>query len=142
MVEDGTMGSTLTQYIKPELLILVPVLFAAGFLLKRSRVRGFKIPFILGAIGIILSTIWTISTGSDFSWRGLLGEIFTGITQGILTAAVSDYAYQLVKQGQQAQACRFCNAAQKDETSTVKAENKTDNGDGSENKTNDSGNLK
>lgn len=132
------MGSALTQYIKPELLILVPVLFAAGFLLKRSRVRDFKIPFILGAIGIILSTIWTISTGSDNSWRDVLGEIFTGITQGILTAGTSDYAYQLVKQGHQARACwacRACNKVKTDETGNDNAENAEDYGGRNDSKT-------
>jgi hypothetical protein len=114
-MEGKYMNYYLAQYIKPELLILVPVLFAAGILLKKTRVKDYNIPLILGIIGTILSMIWVISTSLNFSWQGVLAEIFTGITQGILTAAVSVYVNQLIKQGQQAQACKLCEEVKKNE---------------------------
>ena len=107
------MNGYLVQFIKPELLILVPVLFSAGALLKKSRIHDYYIPLILGVAGIVLSTIWTIGTSFGFAWQGLLMEIFTGVTQGILAAAVSVYVSQLMKQWQQAQRCRICEAGKR-----------------------------
>lgn len=44
----------LTDYIKPELLILIPVLYLIGMGLKKSQsVADRKIPLILGACGAV-----------------------------------------------------------------------------------------
>ena len=46
----------LTDYIKPELLILIPVLYLIGMGLKKSQsVADRKIPLILGACGVLLA---------------------------------------------------------------------------------------
>lgn len=82
------------NYIKPELLILVPVLYIAGTILKNAQAVPDKyIPAILGGAGIALSLLYVIAT------EGLNGvSIFTAITQGILTAGASVYSHQLIKQ--------------------------------------------
>lgn len=81
-------------YIKPELLVLVPVLYIIGMILKNTkRVDDRMIPAILGEIGMVLAMIWTISM------EGLSGiGVFTGMTQGILAAGMAVYTNQLVKQ--------------------------------------------
>lgn len=82
------------EYIKPELLILIPVLYIVGMILKNTeKISDKYIPLILGVCGIFLSSIYVLSI-SSFSLTG----IFTGITQGILTAGTAVYADQLVKQ--------------------------------------------
>lgn len=82
------------EYIKPEMLVLVPVLYVIGMILKRTeRVDDRLIPAILGISGIIFALIWTIST-EGFSGVG----VFTGITQGILVAGAAVYVNQLIKQ--------------------------------------------
>lgn len=81
-------------YIKPELLVLVPVLYIAGMIMKNAQAIPDKyIPAILGGAGIALSLLYVIAT------EGATGvSIFTAITQGILTAGASVYTNQLIKQ--------------------------------------------
>lgn len=80
-------------YIKPELLVLVPVLYVIGMILKKTkRVDDRMIPAILGEIGMVLAMLWAISM------EGLSGiGVFTGLTQGILCAGMAVYTNQLVK---------------------------------------------
>ena len=81
------------EYIKPELLILIPVLNIAGEIIKQSKINDKYIPLILGIIGIILSSTIIISA-SEFTAQNLVA----GIIQGILIAGTSVYADQIVKQ--------------------------------------------
>jgi len=47
------------NFIKPELLILIPVLYFIGVAIKNTTLIKDKfIPLILGLIGIILSSLW------------------------------------------------------------------------------------
>lgn len=81
------------EYIKPELLILIPVLNIVGKIIKQSKINNKYIPLILGIIGIILSSTIIISE-SEFTVQNLVA----GIIQGILIAGTSVYADQIVKQ--------------------------------------------
>jgi 1,4-dihydroxy-2-naphthoate octaprenyltransferase len=85
---------TFSEYIRPELLILVPVLYILGAIIKDSAaIQNRYIPAILGLIGIALSLLYVLGTG-DFSATG----IFTGITQGILVAGAAVYTNELITQ--------------------------------------------
>lgn len=83
----------LQNYIKPELLILVPVLYILGAAVKRSEFKDKLIPWIIGAAGIILSCMYVVGTEGVT----VIG-IFTAITQGILCAGASVFVNQLSKQ--------------------------------------------
>lgn len=83
------------EYIKPELLILIPVCYIlAEFIKGAGAVKKKWIPMILGGFGILLSGIYIIAS-EGFS----LMSIFTSITQGILIAGAAVYVNQLIKQG-------------------------------------------
>lgn len=85
---------TFAEYIRPELLILVPVLYVLGAIIKDSAaIQNRWIPAILGGIGIALSLLYVLGTG-DFSASG----VFTGITQGILVAGAAVYTNELIVQ--------------------------------------------
>lgn len=86
------------NYIKAELLILVPVLYLFGIGLKKSSVLDKHIPLILGGVSIILSTIWIVSTSPISSIGDAFSALFTAITQGVLTAGASVYSNQLYVQ--------------------------------------------
>lgn len=89
----------LTEYLKPELLVLVPVLYFIGMGLKKSeRVPDRHIPAILGLCGMALAAVYVIATGELASWRDMLLAVFTGITQGVLCAGATVYVNQIVKQ--------------------------------------------
>ena len=85
----------MTEYIQPELMILIPVLYLIGAGLKKANVFPDRfIPILLGVISIGL-------TFCHFGYEEITvnGEsIFTAVTQGILCAGASTYANQIYKQ--------------------------------------------
>ncbi len=83
------------DFIKSELLILVPVLYYIGLALKKSKVKNKYIPLILGAVSTFLSVIWVFSTGETESFKGVLMGFFTAFTQGILIAGATVYINQI-----------------------------------------------
>lgn len=93
------LTETLTQFIRPELLILAPVLYILGIGLKKSEsVSDKRIPLALGAVGIALSLAYVLGTSTLAGWRDVLLGVFTSVTQGILCAGASVYVSQLIKQ--------------------------------------------
>lgn len=82
------------DYIQPELLILIPVLYLIAEAIKKSKVIKCKyIPISIGIIGIVMSALYTMGI------HGISVEtIFVSITQGILCAGASTYANQIYKQ--------------------------------------------
>lgn len=82
------------DYIQPELLVLVPVVYALGSVIKNTENISDKyIPLILTAIGITLSTIYVIGT------QGVsVISVFIAFVQGVLVAAAAVYGNQLIKQ--------------------------------------------
>ncbi len=83
------------QYIKTELVILIPVLYLVGMALKKSRIADKFIPTILGAVAVVLSTIWVMSSSDISGIQSWLSAVFTSITQGVLLAGASVYVNQL-----------------------------------------------
>lgn len=87
------------NYIKPELLVLVVVLYFVGMAIKNGKnIKDNYIPYILGVIGIVLSALWVLATCTLTNYQDVLLAIFTAIVQGVLVAGASVYANQLVKQ--------------------------------------------
>ena len=82
------------DYIKPELLILIPVLYIMGLIIKSTEtIKNKYIPALLGLAGIALASLYVIAT------EGLTGtSLFTAITQGILAAGAAVYANELIDQ--------------------------------------------
>lgn len=86
------------EYIKPELLILIPVLYIIGFGLKKSKISDSLIPLILGITSIILSALWVLSTSDIYTLKDVYNALFISITQGTLSAGTSVYINQLYVQ--------------------------------------------
>lgn len=86
------------NFIKPELLILIPVLYAFGVALRHSAVKNRLIPLFLGIAGIVLAALYV---GTTTNWSGVHGVfqwLFSSITQGVLCAGASVYVNQIAKQ--------------------------------------------
>lgn len=83
------------DYIKAELLILIPVLYFIGIGLKKSKMPDKWIPALLGAFAVVLSAVWVISTTKISGIQDMAAAVFTAVTQGILAAGASVYANQL-----------------------------------------------
>ncbi len=92
------MYELLKEFIKPELIILVPVLYLFGVALKRSQVADKHIPWILGGGAVVLSLAFVVATSEFSGWQSILLGAFSGVTQGILCAGASVYVNQLIKQ--------------------------------------------
>ena len=76
------------EYIKPELLILVPVLYVIGMAIKKTALIA----------GILLSIIYVLATSDLGSPQAVAMAIFTALTQGVLVSGASVYANQIFKQ--------------------------------------------
>ena len=89
------MMEAVKEFVKPELLILIPVLYFVGAGLKRSETKDKYIPYILGVASVGLAALYVCG----MEGITLIGA-FTAITQGILCAGASVYVNQLIKQRQ------------------------------------------
>ncbi len=86
------------EFIKPELIILIPVIHFIGSILKNSEYKDKLIPATNGAIAIVLCAFYVIGVSDINSSKDFTLALFTSITQGILCAGCATYANQLVKQ--------------------------------------------
>lgn len=87
------------EYIKPELLILIPVLYVIGMGFKKTTLLKDKfIPVVLGIISILLSAIYLMATSEMDSFKEVMMALFTCATQGVLIAGCSVYFNQIYKQ--------------------------------------------
>ena len=86
------------EFIKPELLVLIPVLYLVGIGLKKSKLPDTSIPLILGIISITLSATWVVATSNITTLKDVSLAAFVSVTQGILTAGASVYINQLYVQ--------------------------------------------
>lgn len=88
------------EYLRPELLILVPVMYLIGAIFKAFPSFPDKwIPLTLGALGAGFSLLYLAATTDISGLQDILGFIFSGLTQGILAAGASVYINQIAKQG-------------------------------------------
>lgn len=85
----------MTEYIQPELMVLIPVLYLIGAGLKKANCFPDRfIPIMLGVISVTLT--YCYFGYEDIACNG--ESIFTAITQGVLCAGASTYADQIYKQ--------------------------------------------
>lgn len=95
------MYDVLKEFIKPELLVLVPVLYLVGIALKKSAVQDKHIPWILGLAGVVLAALWILSSSTINGLQGAAAAVFSALVQGVLVAGASVYVNQIVKQGKE-----------------------------------------
>lgn len=85
----------LKELVKPELAILIPVMWAIGYAIKNTQKIDDKyIPIILGVVSILLTALGLLATVES----NLITLLFAAITQGIIIAALAVYGNQIVKQ--------------------------------------------
>lgn len=88
----------LKEFIKPELLVLIPVLLIIGKAVVHSHFENKLIPFILMGIGIALSGLWVFATSSIKSTQEIALAVFTALVQGVLVAGASVLVNESAKQ--------------------------------------------
>ena len=87
----------LKEFIKPEIMILAVVLYAIGAFLKLSPKfkNEWSIPYILLGISVILTPLY-VCLVLGIGWSA--ESVISAIIQGILIAALTVFANQLIKQ--------------------------------------------
>lgn len=89
----------ITNYVKPELIVVAIALYFVGMALKQAQaVKDKYIPLILGGISIAICAIYVFATCNCGTGQDVAMAIFTAITQGILIAGLSTYVNQIIKQ--------------------------------------------
>lgn len=86
------------EFVKPELLILIPVLYLIGVGIKKTAIKDKYIPFILGITSIVFCGLYTFATTDIHTSKEIAMALFTACTQGVLIAGTSVYANQIYKQ--------------------------------------------
>ena len=94
------MYEMIKEFIKPEFLILIPVLFAFGIMLKKSAMVDWLIPYVLTIFSVLLCLLWSGATTTISNIQDGCMMIFTSIVQGFLCAAASTMVDQYIKQAQ------------------------------------------
>jgi len=74
------------DFIAKESLILLPLLLMSGYILKKSPIKDWLIPYVLYALGVVLGFIF-------------LGQDINSILQGFLVSTASIGVHQGIKQG-------------------------------------------
>ena len=92
------MYELLKEFVKPELLVLVPVLYLIGAGLKKSDFSDRLIPALLGLAGVLLAAMYIAAAGEFRTAQDVIAGVFAALTQGILCAGASVYVNQIVKQ--------------------------------------------
>ena len=86
-------------FIRPELLVLVPVLYFVGSGLKSAHTFADRnIPIALGAAGVLLAALWVVATTPVAGLQEAAMAAFLAFVQGVLVAGASVYINQIVKQ--------------------------------------------
>lgn len=85
------------ELIRPELLVLIPVLYFLALGLKKAAAfDDRRIPMALGVAGIVLALVYLFATQPVSNGQEIAMLLFAGITQGILCAGCSLFAEKLV----------------------------------------------
>ena len=88
-----------TDFIKPELLVVAVMLYVLGMLFKSAGfIKDKFIPLLLGVTGIVVAFAWVVGVTPVKTPQDWCTAVFTGIVQGILCAGAAVYSDQLVKQ--------------------------------------------
>lgn len=89
----------LMEFVKPELLVVIAVLYLLGVALEKSQwIKEKYVPLILGGVGILICGIYVFATCSCTQGSAVAMAVFTSITQGILVAGASNYVHVVVTQ--------------------------------------------
>lgn len=92
------MYELMKEFVKPELLVLVPVLYLVGAWLKKSELKDKLIPAVLGLTGVLLAAMYIAATGVFAGVQDVIAGAFAALTQGVLCAGASVYVNQVIKQ--------------------------------------------
>lgn len=88
----------ITDFIKPELVIVAVVLYFVEMALKKSKLVNTRyLSLICGGIGILICTLYVFASCPLEDGKSIAMAAFTAITQGIVVAGLSIYIPRMVE---------------------------------------------
>ena len=95
----GEISNLVKEYISPEVIWLVPCLYALGSIVKKSkRIDDTLIPTILCVVGIFLSALVSFASREPQGWIQWVILAAVSLGQGYVIAAAAICLNQLIKQ--------------------------------------------
>lgn len=87
------------DFVKPELMALVVMLWVVGKMIKGiDAIKDKYIPLILGGVGVIIATAYVVGISALSDDQALLSALLSGVVQGILCAGLAVYGNEIVAQ--------------------------------------------
>lgn len=86
-MEDFT--TIINEYVRSELLVLVPVLYILARYLDSSDLENRKLPFVLLTVSILLAGIYTFATVDISDFQKILMALFSSFVQGVLLSGTA-----------------------------------------------------
>lgn len=80
------------DFIRPELLVLIPVCWGLGLMLKSTPINNQWIPAILCLCSVLLSGLYVYASSAETLAMG----VFVGVTQGVLCWVVAWQSYDKI----------------------------------------------
>lgn len=84
------------QFVKPELLLLIAVVWGLGLVVKASKIENRLIPLVLCVITALLAALWVYATSVITSPQELAMAVFVAVTQGVIIWLVAWVLYDKV----------------------------------------------
>jgi len=94
------MDVNILSYVKPELLVVIFVLWGLGLMIKASKIENRFIPIWLCMISLAVALIWVYATTEITTSQQLAMAIFTAIVQGVIIWLIAWLTYdKFIKSG-------------------------------------------
>ncbi len=91
--------SMITDYLKPELLVLIPVCWGLGLILKSWPSFADKaIPPVMGVSSVAMAAMWGFAQSPIGGYQDALMALFTAIAQGVIASLLANLGYDKVIQ--------------------------------------------
>ncbi|WP_195542932.1 phage holin family protein [Massiliimalia timonensis] len=91
------LAELLNEYIRSELIVVIPVLYFLGRILRRSKVLCKRIPGILLVVSLAVTALYTFSVCDVSSLKNFYACLFSIVTQGVLLTGGSMFIHEMVK---------------------------------------------
>lgn len=87
----------LSNYVKPELLVVAVVLCVFGTAVKKTGVISCRyLPFLNAALGIVICSLYVFATAEVSKAADIALAAFTSVTQGILVTGLATVVCRMV----------------------------------------------
>ncbi len=89
----------IADYLKPELLVLIPVCWGLGLILKSWPGFADKaIPPVMGVSSVAMAAMWVFAQSPIGGYQDALMALFTAIAQGVIASLLANLGYDKVIQ--------------------------------------------